>query len=260
MKLKFLSLLLVTSAAFDVPLCASDAFLLQFNGTPDAGGGLYWVSTVVLYNGNDAPATMRVLGGSIGAGTNVRFELMIPPHGTTRLTPADPYGPLPPPMSVLHIDVPAGVAVQNRNEFGIAAPVSDIPAETLGHVPIPIPRSLTPANIPQVHIGADLDHAPTRINVVVYNAGDRPAKATIEVRRVCPESSSLDGELTDSRTISVAANEVVQTVSLDTGFAACEPFRNVIVTVDQPSLSFVTTMRTEVAPTATITMSNSEQF
>jgi len=49
-------------------------------------------------------------------------------------------------------------------------------------------------------------------------------------------------------------------VSLDPGFAACEPFRNVIITVDQPSLSFVTTLPATGAPTATINMSGGQQF
>ena len=101
----------------------------------------------------------------------------------------------------------------------------------------------------QVHLGTDLGGPDSRINVVIYNSGDAPANATIAVRRTC------DDGLADERTVTIPPNTVVQASGLRPGDAvsclgsSSEPWtRYAVVTVDHPSLSFVSNVTEERAP------------
>ena len=92
-----------------------------------------------------------------------------------------------------------------------------------------------------MHLGSDLGQRDVRVNVTVYNAGDQPATAHLELRRAC------DASVDDSATIVVPAKTALQYGSLHKGADLCgDPttltprhLRYTVVRVDQPSLSYV---------------------
>ena len=113
---------------------------------------------------------------------------------------------------------------------------------------------LTPAGVPQAHLGADLGTdeigrpADARTNVGIYNGGDTVATATVEVKRNC------DGSPIARATATLPPDSVVQLnglqqQTLDAPPGCIESFETyVVVTVDQPSFSYVVTLSNEQPP------------
>src|SRR4029077_6232298 len=79
--------------------------------------------------------------------------------------------------------------------------------------------------------------------VAIYNAGQQPALASIEVRRAC------DNSVVDNRTVTINPNTIIQVGGLTTGTNDCTIGTRTtnfalypVVTVDQPSFSIVSTL------------------
>ena len=154
-------------------------------------------------------------------------------------------------MWVLHLDVPGGVTVESRDEV-YYEPLCGAPAEPVrtstGKVSMPVFRSLTPAGVPQVKLGTDLGQRRTRLNVAIYNAGAVASAVTIDVRNAC------DGALVDSRTVTIPANTILQVGGLNGIGPECTSddappwMRYTVITADQPSFSYVSSVSEDVPP------------
>lgn len=239
MKRLFVAALLLTATA----AAASDAYFIRFNAT---GAGITaWADDVLFYNTNSTSVTVRFLGVSNGTAQTNTPPLELPARTSVSLN-SSPAGttwlPVPvPSLWVLHLDVPAGVIVESRDEFYRTYPgVPELLPTPRGKVSMPVFRGLRVAGEQQVHLGTDLSGVESRVNVGVFNAGTQTASATIEVRRTC------DDVAVDTRNITIPPNTVIQA----SGFviAANSPctdrrtaswMRAVTITVDQPSVTFV---------------------
>jgi hypothetical protein len=235
----------------------ADAWFLRMNalGAPIDPSGCtqsYWTDDVLFFNNSATNARVKFLdatyplsadGIDVKAGHSATLHEQLgtaqDPSAATRL-------------GVLHVDIPADVVTMSRMLLFAqqafpkppACPVLAPPfygPSAYSTVPLPVRTSLAPANLPQVHLGADLAGIESRLSVVVYNASRIPATAQVVLRRGCD-----DGVLAEQN-VSVPANGVVQVFGLSTAddhaCAQGNPAglrRTVTVTVDQPSLSFVT--------------------
>lgn len=249
------------------PLLAEDVYLLRFfaSGKEMQGWTSDWLDDTLFYNPGTQPAIVRILGISNGPlQPDAPNSLTIPPRTVvslrssigTFLNPPGAGNPARGIVWVLHLDVPAGLVVESRNEFYRVAhfgpPVTNPP---VGRVSMPVFRRLASAAEPQVILGTDLGLTKTRINVGIYNAGAIPATAKIEIRRACDDS------LTDSRSVTIPPNTTLQIGPMVEGSDVCSPsippppgephrpdpwVRYTVVTVDQPSLSYVANVTEEV--------------
>jgi len=228
---------------------AADVYLVRFNALSRQNGciSVVWHDQAVLFNSGNAPATVRVLGVSQGqpaAGAPNSFVL--PPGSAVALDDALSHGwSNVAPLYVMHLDVPPGVRVTSRNEVYTHNDCIVLPPRpgALGQVAMPVFTALVPAGTAQAHLGTDLGEFPSRTNVGIYNAGSVGAQAHIELRRVC------DDTVVDQRSVIIPPNSTVQVGALAAGANICtkssqaEWLRYTVVTVDQPSLTFVSNVR-----------------
>lgn len=272
----FLAMLLVGSSAY-----AADAFFVRFSTNSGPNGVLRWADDILFYNTNISPVTVHFVGVSNGIARPGAPDLLLPARKTLSLRGAnealiEQWAPAfpPPPMWILHLDIPPGVIVESRDafyrivEFGGVGLVSVTPR---GKVSMPIFRTLIPPNEPQVQLGTDLGGRDSRINVGIYNAGDAPATATVEVRRSC------DDVVVATATIGIPQNTVIQAVGVAaavqqsecTGTATAPEVYTVTTTVDQPSFTFVSNVTGDaqqstdeagIFPVVTLAVSKNERF
>jgi len=145
-----------------------------------------------------------------------------------------------------HLEVPDGVKIESRLELGGTSCSPTTPASfpaAFGKLSFPVVRSLAPANTRQLFLGADNGASDSRVNIGVFNASVVPALAHLEVRRAC------DDLLLASQDATIAANQLSQ-ISLfpviDRPPCADERANGyasyAAVTVDQPSLAYVSTL------------------
>jgi hypothetical protein len=228
-----------------------------------------WWDHLIFRNTANEDQTVRLIEASNGYQPSREESLVLPrnrtrslysyrntpqPGGSNVWTPDEPYVFL-----VNRLDVPAGVLLESRGEvYGGAGEGTPLPCEpfrvgvsVLGSFSLPTVRSLVPSNSRQFHLGSDLGTLVSRTNVGIYNGGPAAATATIEVRRGC------DDALVESRNVSVPANTVIQAGGFINDYqrSGCLGFgsspdhnRYVVVTVDQPSFSFVTTIAQDLPP------------
>jgi hypothetical protein len=250
MRQRFLALALLTLAS---SLHAAPVWVIGGNAATPAGDGCTattWTGDTVLQNTTDAPV---VIGLDRTSDSNavfiIRPQFILPAHSTTSMRRHSIGAPTT-PIWIDQLDVPDGVIVEGRIEIG--ASICNISPPIFGPVngklSAPTFRALAPAGTVQRHLGTDLGLVDARVNVGVYNGGNDPATARIEVRRAC------DDALLQSSTISLKANGFQQ-VSLNVGAPqpSCESNTQVsnwvtytTVTVDQPSLSFTSTISNNV--------------
>jgi hypothetical protein len=239
MKKIWISVLL--SAVIASPIRAEDIWVLQGFATSPIPGSVFayiWSSGVLLHNATVNDATIRLIDISNGApvGTGDR-QFVVPPGRSASALPWHGNAGL----WVTHIDVPQGVIVESRIRIGdmlqVGPPVHD---GDRGKLSFPVYRSLQAAGTPKIHLGTDLEEIPSRNNVAVYNAGDVSAHARIEVHQLCDEA------LIDSRDVDIPAKTVIQATGLSTAGDGCmntsPRYTYVAVMVDQPSLSWVSTL------------------
>lgn len=253
--------LLVLLCGFAQPLTARDVYLVQGSaeGITVNHEITLWSSDVILYNKGATEFTVTMLGMSNGgpaAGT-LRFSFSVPPRQTASLERQITWRPaLGSPLWVLHLDVPPELVVEDvvfigsREDSFLGSPSAQ--PRRYGKIRIPVFESLTPANEPQVHLESDVGDIPARINVGIYNASDREATAQIETRQHC------DDGVISQQTIAIAANTVVQAGPFQAEAPNCRGLpRSVytVVTVDAPSLTFVSALANNAIPTTSVSIS-----
>lgn len=232
---------------------ATDVFVLQGQAVgPNAPCALVtWTGMMSFFNSGSTDAVVRLVGVSGGGDIGDRpRELVVPPR---QLTQTFLWNFSPAPLWVLHLDVPESVTVESRMNVGEQRQCPPFPpldlSATRGKIDFPIRTSLSPANQPQIHLGTDLGTIRARNNIAVYNGGTRSASARVEIRRGC------DDALVESREVVIEANAVIQVMNLP-GTSTCDPFGNTrnapflayaVVTVDQPSVSWVSSISNEHA-------------
>lgn len=255
-------LLALTAVIVVCPLSASDAYIVRFSAHGKISGchQVRWNDNVLFYNQNDEPAIIRLLdisNGTLLPGTPT--TIAIPARQVTSLAREERDHPWAPTsftdqyaLWVLHLDIPFGVTVESRDEAAdtdICTPERIFNGATV-KVSMPVFRGLVQPNVTQAKLGTDLGSTQARQNVAVYNASTTIANATIEVRSAC------DNHLIQAGTVSVPANSIVQYGGFATGPTNCTGnayiqgwSRYILVTVDQPSFSLISTV-TEAQPQA----------
>ena len=239
-----------------VALYADDAWFLRMNGNGapiDRCSFEHWTDDVLFFNNGSDDAELRILDATypVSAGTiriaagrsttlNERFSVALQPSASTAI-------------GVLHADVPHDVAIMSRmllfasQTQPILPPGCPVPAPPIygaspfATTPLPIRRTLVPPNQRQVHLGADLAGIEGRMSAVIFNGSDVAANATVNLLRGC------DDVVLDTRAVTVPAHSVVQLFGFSTAIDhVCAPGneaalrRTMVITVDQPSLSWVT--------------------
>jgi hypothetical protein len=167
---------------------------------------------------------------------------------------------------VVRLHVPDEVALESVLFIGTqSAPAGAPPVvrpQRYGKVRLPVVRALAPANQAQVHLATwlgDPSEIPSRLNVGIFNAGAVAANAHVQVRQACDE------RVIDERTITVPPNTLVQTNGLRTAEDACPETTGgtvggthadiyTVITVDQPSLTFVSNLANNAIPTTSISI------
>lgn len=227
-----------------------------------------WRDELLFHNRTNADKVVVNLAATAGA-ARPPGQILIP-AGRTVSTAAgnaqrdlggDPFGPA---LLVNRLSVPDGVVVSSRADvFGPPVSCGAPPTSTIysyGHLPLPVFRSLAAPNERQIHLATDLGVQPRHTNVIVYNAGSAVATARVEFRAGCDDS--LLGE----QIAAVGPNSVVQIQGLTDNPLGRSCFgagltpdlnRYVVVTVDEQSLSHVTTISDEFStPTIGATVSS----
>lgn len=211
-----------------------------------------WTGDVVFHNANSTPATVTLLDLSNGTFDPLTSRMITIPAGKTvsinsagrfwRPVETTTSGPL----WIDHLDIPDGVIVESRIELGVTSTCGGLPGPRKGKQSFPIFRQLQPANLPRFHVGTDLGLVDARNNVAVYNAGNQTAHVHIELRAGCDDS------LLATQDVTLSANNIQQFGFPSTTTAGCPSgsFQGgtnlwvtyMVVTVDQPSLSFVSSL------------------
>ncbi|HEY2323078.1 MAG TPA: hypothetical protein VGJ82_09450 [Thermoanaerobaculia bacterium] len=246
-----------------LPALADDYYLIEMNESGqslDGCASFFWNADAIFYNlgADDQTVTLVGLsnqyfptGAPIPPPPPQPSQLRVPPGRATSLrqTLGVPWRPATsPPMWIIHVTAPPALVVDSEMSLGLRGGGCGPRGPQFfnqqnGKTQLPVFRSLVPATQRQVIRGLSIGDVPGHINVAIYNGGSDTASATIEVHRAC------DGAMTETRNVVIAANFVQQF----TGFAipetatACAPLdptagtsrlAYVIVTVDQPSLTF----------------------
>lgn len=203
-----------------------------------------WDGDLLFHNVGTTDAVVRAINVSNGRlPSGVPLELPVPPGKTVALGTRWRPVPVLPPLWVIELDVPNDVVVESRIVIATeycAGPPTGNPKR--GKLSFPIFRALQPPGSIKVHLGTDLASISARNNVAIYNVGTVAANAHIEIRRGC------DDALVDSRDVQIAANSVISVNGFDAPTGCDLPGTTppsvtyVTVVVDQPSLSWVSTL------------------
>lgn len=253
MKSAALALLLFVAAAV---ASASDVWLVQ--GLADAPTEdpcivTAWSGDIVLRNvtNNSARVSLKGISNASALLPSAPPFIDVAPGQTKSVTATVGgrwtafTGGSPVPIWITHLDVPAGVLVEDRIEIGSINNCSAVPptrTPIYGKISFPAIRALTPANEVQTHLGTDLGAVDARVNVGIYNAAEQPASANVVIRRAC------DDRIIGERQLAIAANTLVQisiTPDLKPLAGGCPEQTTppwvayTTVRVDQPSLSYV---------------------
>jgi len=255
-RLRFFLLAIVLSST---PLFARDVWVLQ--GTAVSGSGcdlVTWLGSIEFFNAGQAPATVRFVDVSGDQDLAFRPSSVTINPGEMIQTFAWNFSSPTERLSVVHLDVPDEVTTRARLSIGgqrECPPFPPIDRSAIhGKAVLPIRTALIPAGRVQPHLDTDLGTLTARSNVAVFNASENDAHAHIEVRRAC------DLSVIDSRDLTIAPRAVVQTNNLsatsnctgDQGTTDNAPYVTyAIVTVDQPSVSWVTTLSNSLTPDIT---------
>lgn len=226
------------------------------------GEVIVWSTDGFFYNSALSEARIRLLGVSNGAlDPSAPTEFAVPSRSSTSLTRANLDSAWRPrnndPLWVLRLDVPDGVVVDDALFVRGWSQLSPNPTFNpidfkYGKIRLPAFSALTPPNQPQISLVTSLgDPAfiPSHSNVAIYNGGATVANATIEVRRHC------DDAVVSSKNVTVPANTIIQFANVPAAGSCAEYSRVVppsgvytVVTVDQPSFSFVSTLANNSNP------------
>jgi hypothetical protein len=263
---------------------ASDVWVVRFQtdivySSPTECYRVGWRDHLLFRNTTNQDLAVSALGASNGYTVPGPEPLVIPARGgrsvliQPRLSEGgstNRWAPKPETTFIVNrLDVPQGIIAESRGELWgpLATPLpcpppepGGVPAsEVFGSIPLPVVRSLAPAGTEQIHLASDLGTQPIRTNVGIYNAGTAMANAAIELRRLC------DDAVVERRFTAVPANAVVQVFGITdtprTSGNSCSSSgstyfsRYVVVVMDQPGFSFVTTLANELPPRIAISTS-----
>ncbi len=234
---------------------------------------IQWTSDVALYNTGEQDALVRVVGVSNGdIHVPSGDTLLVPSHRSLNLIAKRPnwQGVTSDPLWVLRLDVPAKLQLESILWIGSHnLCVSTFPNPyRFGQVRLPVVYSLTAPQQEQVHLVTTLggDTFRGRLNVGIYNGSEVQATAHIEIRQHCNNVTIA------ARTVSVAPNTLTQFGGFSErpfSFLPEDPKRcqgppfdgtpnavYTIVTVDQPSFSFVSAIADNATPMASISITS----
>lgn len=172
---------------------ARDAYVLKVS----ALGGLLpntqlqqvWLDELLLHNAGDAPATVTVLGASNGIDTSAARPLIIAPGRSTEQGGQGwPGGQVA--FYVLHLDVPTNVAVVSTLDPALLNTAGQPPfsVSKIGQVPFPVFEQLVPAGQAQLLFNASVASPDQRLNLALFNGGDAPAGALVELLDACDDT------------------------------------------------------------------------
>ena len=224
-------------------------------------GYLHWIDELAFHNTGPAPATIRLTAISNGMQRPDATDLVVP-SGRTRTVrgKSQSWNPSDDDVGlwVNQLDVPSLVVMSSRLVVGVSTGLPcPLVAESrhFGATALPVFTDLRPPNQEQYHLATDLGSdrtghaASARLNVGVYNGGTVAATARIDVHRGC------DDAVTESRAVSIPPNAVVQIPGLPHNIGpGCQSVGTdawisyVVVTVDQPSFSYVVSLSNELPP------------
>lgn len=232
-------------------MTGAEAYAIRFslvtfpNG--DCLAGILWHDDILFHNTTTGDLRVRLLGISNGTTPQPPSDLLVPAGRTASATGNTNWDAVNEaglgPIWVVHLDVPAGIVFQSRADgytvlCGSGLPPSPFPDR--GSFSLPVARNLTPARTSRTFLGTDFGFDPSHTNVGVYNGGSVAAQAIIETRQGC------DDAVLDRRTVGVPPNTVVQIsgIGSETSCRATNALtspwtRYIVVTVDQPSFSYV---------------------
>lgn len=253
---------------------AADVYLIRFNAVgKDLGcASLVWHDEAIFFNRGTALATVKILGMSDGVTDPLRPTSFTVPPGAAVLSQdvLDARWTSFGRPAILHLDVPAGLIVESRNAYYLRSdclsPRPGAAPGSLGHAAMPVYTAVTAAQLPQIHLGTDLGERESRVNIGIYNAGPVAAMADVQLRRTC------DNSVVDQRIVTVPPNATVQVGLFGSFDNVCERSsdftwsRYTVVTVDQPSITFVSNLATRAdiffgfAPTVDLAMPHGTSF
>jgi hypothetical protein len=260
---------------FIVLLCTASAFARDvYVVRADARGPFInaveyvtWKTDVFFHNPSETAATITLVGISNGAlpDSRVPRTFTIPAQRSMTLINSPdaglwvPAGVPDQSLWVLRLDVPETVGAEDVMFIGrgatLAGPVDSEQQYSLGKLRLPEFTALVAANQPQTHAATFLGsprYIPSRTNVAIYNGGSVDATARIEFRDYCSDA------MVSSATVMVPANTIVQP-SFTTPAVQCATNRPswavyTVVTVDQPSFSFVSNLSNIDTPLTSISI------
>lgn len=269
-------MIIATLVAFSISSKAEDVYLVQASalGYLTVCERVSWETDAIFYNRGTVAATVSFAGTSNGPidETMTLTSFTIPAGQTASLVKMTgrSWGPRSNASQwVTKVDVEGEVEIKDilviGTDFYSAGCIrgSGAPVEDRGRTAYPVFRRLTPPNETQIHLGTYLGaDTPGRLNVGIYNAAAVDAIAAVYVRRHCDEA------VVASKFIAVPSNTIVQ-VPVFSGLAPTDgcpvyqsgqlggPSRSLytVVTVDQPSFSYVANVIDSQAPIAGIVIS-----
>jgi hypothetical protein len=203
---------------------------------------LIWNADALLHNTTDATVVVRAVEVS-NAGSVPVGEIAIPAR-SVRGVARTFFDFADAPVWLTKLEIPAGVVVEGRLEYWFNdCSLKPQPENALGKSSAPIFRELVPAGKATLFPGVDLGNQDIRVNAGIYNAADVPANARIEVYRSgCPSAAP------SLVTVAVPARSLIQTSIRDLPPFCTETssvagsVAHAVVTVDQPSFSFVSSL------------------
>ena len=248
-------------------LCASaasarDVWVIMGNAKGPVSGcsQVYtWTADAYFHNVGTEAVSIKIIDSSNGGGPAAIDAIVLPQQAValSRL-----FGARAPslPLFVAHLAVDDSILGEGRLEYRYDFPCSTLPPllGPVGKGSLPVFTELQPALIPRPHFGTDLALQKARINVAIYNDGNVMAVATVETRRpgcigAAPERQSV---LIPPKTIIQAT--VKTPANCDVGDPLMPAWEVVTtVTVDQPSLSYVSVVSNERAPVTSFTAGTS---
>jgi hypothetical protein len=258
MRLNGISCSILLTLALTGAAAADDVWVVR-GGASDSGCyyfkpvTTYWKADALFYNTAGHEAVLHVEEVSNGGIDTGYKDLVIPPGEVRGLagTANDFANAI---LWVTRLTVPADVTVEGRLEFFFEGCTGGFVGRARGRVALPVFRALVPAGVRTLHAGTDLGVQHVRTNVSVYNAGSVTATATIEVHRAGCATTLPPVTLV----VSIPPDTLIQTpvyesppeCRLDISVSQWAAYT--VVTVDQPSLSFVVSLSNEAAPSVTI--------
>ncbi len=255
-----------------VAVHAADVYVVQGSATGPALNrfeSIVWAGAASFFNHGIVDARVKLLGISNRGGGEAApgAVFTLPPQRSASLNriAAGWRAYSASPLWVLHLDVPPEVDVESLLFIGSCClPNPNYRLGRFGKVRLPVFTSLIPAQQSQVHLGTYLGEMPSRINVAVYNAASATASARIEIRQGC------DDTVVEERVVAVPAETLMQFTGFSAREGQCPPYVGgtpggipgdvyTVVTVDQPSFTFVSNLSNSELPLTSMTISSANR-